>query len=88
MGGEMAKAAQNVPVSKRALIARIARKLQAQDDPERLMAARSPSQRKKLGAWFVLDCMGHVVYEDLDLEKFGRKIGVLRDFEAMEDPDA
>jgi hypothetical protein len=84
----MVKRGLKVPVSRRALVARIARKLQAQDDPEQLRASRSEPQRKKLGDWFVVDCMGQVVYADLDLEKFGRKIGVLRDFEEVEDPNA
>lgn len=81
----MVKRGLKVPVSQRALVARIARKLKAQDDPEELRAARSERQREKLGNWYVTDCLGQVVYADIDLVTFGRKIGVLGDFEEMED---
>ena len=72
-----------VPVTHRALVQRINRKLQSQDDPEYLRAARTDRQRKQVGDWYVTDCMGTVVYADLDLEKFGRKLQVLADYEQL-----
>jgi hypothetical protein len=84
------KIKQTVPVTERALFQRINRKLQQQTNPELLRAARTQRQREELGKYFIVESgtgqpqramSSGVVHVDVDLEKFGRKLGVLHPWE-------
>jgi hypothetical protein len=73
---------QKVPVSKRALVQRINRKLA--EDNGVLRAARGFQEQNELGELYVLSIRKNYVTEKhVDLEKLGRKLGVLRDHEIL-----
>jgi len=85
---------QKVVVSKRALFQRINRKLQQQTNPEQLRTARTERQREELGDYYTVDANAYgepqkalspgVGLVFVDLEKLGRKLGVLAAWEAVE----
>lgn len=71
------------PVSIRAVIQRINRKLAAVG--KKLKRCRSERSRKSLGDYFVInDAMGVIVERFIDLETFGREVGALSDYEAVD----
>ncbi len=72
-----------VPVSERALVARINRVL-AKDD-ETLRRCRDDSRGfNELGRYYTVDFTRNVIVgKDHDLEKLGRKLGVLAPYEAL-----
>jgi hypothetical protein len=72
-----------VPVTERALMARINRKLS--HDDEVLKKCRPDSQwYHDLGDYYGVDLRRNaVVYQHRGLEEFGRELGVLRDFEEL-----
>ena len=74
--------ASGVPVSERALIQRINRKLAAQDEIVR--TARGGRAEQDLGRYFIVDVrIGGVVHSDIDLEEWGRELAVLRSYERL-----
>ena len=77
-------AVNKVPVTTRALVARINRKLQKDD--EKLKACRSDSRAyHDLGDFYVVDVStGFVTSKDIDLEGTGREMGVLKQYERVE----
>jgi len=75
---------KTVPVTMRALVQRISRKLAAEEDPRRLMAARGKA-REKLGDYYVLK-QGVVGNSFVDPVEFGRKLGVLKQWEEVTRP--
>lgn len=76
------KQGKTVPVSARALLQRINRKLAA--DGERLKATRGESARQELGNYYVIDTNRNaVLHKDVDVEEFGRKCGVLAAWERV-----
>ena len=76
-----------VPVSKRALIARINRKL-AKDsdyDMERLVITRGARAKFDLGDHYVLNQrLNFVTHNHVDPEAFARELGVLKSYERVE----
>jgi len=71
-----------VPVSERAVIARINRKLK-QDD-EVLKATRGERARLDLGDYHVVNYRGNYVAQmNCDPERLGRELGVLKPFEKV-----
>ena len=72
---------RKVPVTIRALIQRINRKLSQQPNPQRLMAARGRAQ-DTLGHYYTVGAAG-VVNVNVDLEQFGRELGVLEQWEEL-----
>ena len=87
----MAKKRTGVPVSERALIQRINRKLNADRPTPRqsgtidvLKRARGARAELDLGRHYVIDLRSNcVLHKDVDLEEFGRELGVLRPYEAV-----
>lgn len=69
---------KKVPISKRALIQRINRKLPAQ---HALLTSRSPRARAELGEHYLLTATN--VEGNVDLEKMGREMGVLKPWETV-----
>lgn len=75
--------AKRVQVSERALIQRINRRLKRSG--EQLRAARSEAAERDLGRHFVVDVNRNAItIQNVDLEKFGRKLGVLQPWEVMQ----
>ena len=71
-----------VPVSKRALIARINRKLRP--NYEMLRRPCSPRWVDDLGDYYVIDVRAKgITKKYVDLEEFGRELGVLYDYERL-----
>jgi len=78
----MATTTRKVPVSARALIQRINRKLQADD--QILKTTRGARAKSDLGDLYVLDWRRNsVMRKDVDLEALGREVGALADFEHL-----
>lgn len=79
----MPKARQAVPVSLRALVARINRKL-APD--EMLKATRGERWRDELGDFYLVDLDANAVMaKHVDPESYGRKLGVLKAWERLQE---
>jgi hypothetical protein len=74
-----------VPVSERALFSRINRALAKQG--ESLRRCREDSRSfSDLGAYYIIDIRGnYVTAKFLELDKLGRKMGVLEPYEALDD---
>jgi hypothetical protein len=87
----MSKTKTQVAIRPRALFQRIDRKLQQQKIPEKLCTARSEHQVKELGRYFTVVTGGKVGTPQahgvslvkVDLEKLGRKLGVLKPWERL-----
>jgi hypothetical protein len=81
----MATKKVTVPVSKRALLARLNRKLAA--DLETVKTTRDNTRaRQDLGEFYVVDeQINGIVKHDIDLEDFARKRGVLAQHEHLAD---
>ena len=78
------RAATKAPVSRRALIQRLNRKLVK--DGLTLKKTSGKRAKSDLGEYFVLDLKRNSAAElHVDLEKLGRKHGVLEAWERMED---
>jgi len=74
---------ETVPVSQRALIARINRALKKDD--EVLKATRGERWRDEQGDFYILDWRKNwIVYKHVDLEELGRELEVLKPFEHLE----
>jgi hypothetical protein len=77
-----AKKSNTVPVTERALIQRINRKLRK--DAEMMKITRPGTQAaQELGRYYVVDSRNHVVNGYDDLEAVGRELGVLAQYEHM-----
>lgn len=75
---------KTVPVSLRALIQRINRKLAAEG--ECLKKARSAKAQQDLGDYYIIEISRNLVFgKDVDLEQLGRKIGALKSWEHVEE---
>ena len=73
-----------VPVTARALVQRINRKLAADD--ERLCATRGERARLIIGDYHVLNVRRNVVVNThVDIKELGRELGALRLWERMEE---
>ena len=71
-----------VPINRRALIARINRALAARD--EQVIISRGALAKDAVGNYWIRDNKRNcVVKRHIDLEAFGRKIGVLRQWEVF-----
>jgi len=80
----MAKRPALVPITRRALITRVNRKLAEND--EQLMVTRGDTPKIAIGDFWVRDNHKNcVIGKHIDLEEFARKIGVLADYEKLED---
>jgi len=81
-------------VTMRALIQRINRRLKREhQDGERnletVKATRSPRARQDLGDYYLLNLERNLITgTHVDLEKFGRELGVLQRYERVEEDDA
>lgn len=81
-----------IRITERALFQRINRKLK--QDGEKLCTARTDSAKEQLGRFYVVETGQHarpkravssgVVHTDVDLEKLGRKLGVIQPWEELE----
>jgi hypothetical protein len=81
---DMRKNDVKVPVTKRALLQRVNRKLAAEG--RRVKAARGPSAVAEVGAFYLMNGRpGHeyVFERDVDLEAMARKLGVLGAWEEL-----
>lgn len=77
---------KGVPVSKRALIQRINRRLAR--DGEKLYATRGRRAFQDLGEFHVIDVdRNFVAQKDVDLEELGRNLKVLSPWEKLFNPD-
>jgi hypothetical protein len=75
-----------VPISARAAIQRINRKLR--DDNEQVLKARGDRARQELGEFYRIDVSrNHLVQKDIDLEKLGRELGALKAWERVAEED-
>jgi hypothetical protein len=73
---------QKVPITMRALIQRINRKLREHD--EVLKAIRGERWRAEYGDYYVLNCARNYVTEmHVDPEKLGRELKVMQDWEVL-----
>ena len=71
-----------VPVTLRALTQRINRKLATEG--QKLLAARGETQKAEVGNHFIIDTEKNVVVaKNVDLEKLGKKLGVIKPFETL-----
>ena len=71
-----------VPVSERALVQRVNRVL-GKDD-EQLKKARSGRTSQGVGEFYTIDIRRNcVVKQDVDIEKMGRTLGVLKNYEQL-----
>lgn len=78
----MATKTKKVPVSRRAVIARINRKL-ARDD-EQLRTTRGMQAFLDLGDYYTVDVRRNwIARKDVDLDALGRELGVLKDYEKL-----
>ncbi len=68
-------------ITERTLLQRINRKLR--DDRRQLCKSRNPTQRLKLGSYFVADDRGAVVSTHCDLFEQGVQLGVVRGGEKL-----
>jgi hypothetical protein len=76
---------KTVPVSKRALIARLNRKL-ASDEEVVKITRENTRARQDLGEFYVVNFnRNHIVGSDIDLAEFGRKHDVLAEHEHLAD---
>jgi hypothetical protein len=64
-------------VSRKALIARINRKL-AHDDDRMLRTTRTKRAHAELGEHYIVSATGGIVATNVDVENLGRELGVLR----------
>jgi hypothetical protein len=75
---------QCVPVSERALIQRINRRLK--QDGEQLRSARSEQAASSVGRYYIVDTTRNfIAYQRVELEELGRKLGVLQPWEALQE---
>jgi len=75
---------KKVPISERALTQRINRKLQQQNNPEKLIAARGTTAREQLGHYYTVETnTSAVARSHVDLEKLASKLGVIQPWEEM-----
>lgn len=75
---------QTVPISGRALIQRINRKLKLEDQV--LRAARGERARMDLGEYYIIDVRHNfVLFKDIGLKELGRELGVLAKYERLEE---
>ncbi len=75
---------RTIPVSRRALIQRINRRLS--DDGEMLKAIRSERWRHELGDYHTIDIpTNSISRKHVDLEALGRELGALQKFEHLAD---
>lgn len=78
----MARRSSKVPISVRALVKRLNRRLG--EDGEQLRRARAGTrQAESVGAYYRTS-NARVVDRDVDLIALGRRLGVLRDFEVVD----
>ena len=71
-----------IPVTERALIQRINRKLRK--DAEIMKVARGARAESNLGRYYTIDLhRNYLLHDHLDLETVGRELGVLAEFEHM-----
>lgn len=76
---------QRVPVSERALVARVNRKL-ARGNQQLRRGRQEAIGRHDLGWFFVVDVNGnYIVEKDVDLEELGRRLEVLKGWEQLAD---
>lgn len=80
------KKAGKVPVSERALIGRINRKLRDRDpsETEVLRKARGSLAKSQVGEFYVINASrGSLLQAHVDLESFARELGALQPFEEL-----
>ena len=77
---QKSKAPRTVPITIRALVQRINRKLA--EDGEVLKAPRGARALQELGDYYILDInLNAVLHKDVDVEELGRELGALKDYE-------
>jgi hypothetical protein len=82
----MAAKKERVPVTERALIQRINRKLRSRNGYA-LKAARGDRWRSELGDYYTVDVdRNWIVEKHVDPEELGRKLGALAQWEKLEGP--
>ena len=75
---------QTIPVSERALIGRINRRLR--HEGRLLRTARGQAVVSSVGRFYVIDINRNwIVWQNIDLEALGRELGVLQPWERMEE---
>jgi hypothetical protein len=80
----MANSKSGIPISERALIQRLNRKLQAQD--QKLKTARGWRMQSHAGRFYVINSRhGWVEAKNIDLEEWGRERGALHPWEQLAD---
>jgi hypothetical protein len=78
---------QTIPVTERALIQRINRKLR--QDGEVMKVARGAQAESQHGRYYTIDLhRNYLIHDHLDPETVGREIGVLAEYEHMVRDDA
>jgi hypothetical protein len=84
MGNKSNASGRKVPVTTRALVQRINRKLAAED--MKLKATRGMRAVADLGDFYVIDASRNfVVDKDVNIEELGRKVGALQPWEVLAD---
>lgn len=80
----MKKQQTKVPVTERALIQRINRKLAQEKWPKGFRATRSTGEKNNLGDFYVLDLERNMVVDHhCTPDKYGRELGVLKPYEEL-----
>jgi hypothetical protein len=76
---------KKIPVSERALIARINRRLAVKDESLEFRKSRSEYMRREWGAYHVLNTRLGVIrgWKDINLESFAKKCGALKPYEKL-----
>ena len=78
----MSKKQTKVPVSLRAVIQRVQRKLEAKG--EMLKGARDGAAMADLGKFYTIDVKRNcIVHRDIDIEQFAREVGALKAWEVV-----
>jgi hypothetical protein len=79
--------AVGVPVTERALVQRINRKLKADGELLKKCREDSPSYHN-LGDWFLIDVtINGVIGTDIDIVEKGRELGVLKPWERLQEDE-
>jgi len=77
---------KKVPVTERALFARVDRTLRKRGEMLRRSRVGSTRALLDVGRYYVLDVdRGAVVGHNINLEKYARELGVMQDFESLVD---
>jgi hypothetical protein len=82
------KRAAKIPVSERALIARINRKLAQDDEGEELRKSRSEYMKREWGTYYIVNTRLNIIkgWKLFDLEELAKEYDALKPYECLAEP--